>query len=69
MSCSKWRWTKACDGRPCPGDCDLCGFEGDICQSCKYYIEEKEVCGHPLLDGGLAGDCEYFEEAERWLAK
>lgn len=26
MSCSKWRWTEACDGRPCPGDCDLCRY-------------------------------------------
>lgn len=24
MSVSKWRYTEACDGRPCVGDCDLC---------------------------------------------
>lgn len=27
MSCSKWRWTKECDGQPCPGDCDFCSLE------------------------------------------
>lgn len=26
MSVSKWRWTEECDGRPCPGDCDVCSF-------------------------------------------
>lgn len=26
MSCSKWAYEpEACDGEPCPGDCDLCG--------------------------------------------
>jgi len=24
MSCSLYRWTEACDGQPCPGDCDVC---------------------------------------------
>ena len=27
MSVSKWRWTEACNGIPCPGDCDLCDFD------------------------------------------
>ena len=27
MSCSLWRWTKDCEGQPCPGDCDVCGKE------------------------------------------
>lgn len=27
MSCSKWRWTKECDGQLCPGDCDFCSLE------------------------------------------
>ena len=26
MSVSKWAWTKECEGKPCPGDCDLCSF-------------------------------------------
>lgn len=26
MSCSLWRWTEICDHRPCPGDCDECGY-------------------------------------------
>ena len=29
MSVSKWRYTEACDGRPCVGDCDLCSFDPD----------------------------------------
>lgn len=29
MSCSLWRWTEACEGQPCPGDCDLCSFEAE----------------------------------------
>ena len=24
MSCSLWAYTAECDGRPCPGDCDVC---------------------------------------------
>lgn len=24
MSVSLYRWTEACEGRECPGDCDLC---------------------------------------------
>lgn len=27
MSCSLWRWTEECDGRPCCGDCDNCDYE------------------------------------------
>ena len=27
MSCSLYRYTTACDGRPCAGDCDLCDFD------------------------------------------
>lgn len=27
MSVSLWRWTEACEGTPCPGDCDLCEKE------------------------------------------
>lgn len=27
MSVSLWRWTEACDGQPCPGDCDNCDYE------------------------------------------
>lgn len=25
MSVSLWAYTESCDGRPCSGDCDLCG--------------------------------------------
>lgn len=27
MSVSKWRYTEACDGMPCVGDCDFCSFD------------------------------------------
>lgn len=29
MSVDKWRWTPICDNRPCPGDCDYCGYDDD----------------------------------------
>lgn len=29
MSCSLWRYTEQCEGRPCPGDCDECSFDSD----------------------------------------
>ena len=29
MSVSKWDWKPICDTRPCPGDCDLCGYDDD----------------------------------------
>lgn len=27
MSADLWRYTEKCDGRPCPGDCDLCSYD------------------------------------------
>lgn len=27
MSVSLYKWTEACEGQPCPGDCDLCNKE------------------------------------------
>lgn len=30
MSCSKWRWTQACDSVACVGDCDLCEYDGNF---------------------------------------
>ena len=38
MSCSKWRYTEACEGRPCPGDCDCCDFDPEI-----YTIDNDTV--------------------------
>ena len=29
MSCSLWRWSERCEGKPCCGDCDECGEEDD----------------------------------------
>ena len=46
MSCSKWRYTEACDGRPCVGDCDLCSFDPieEKCRSCKHDNEVSAIC-------------------------
>ena len=35
MSCSLYRWTEKCDGRPCAGDCDFCDYFPDE--------DEKEI--------------------------
>ena len=64
MSVSKWRWTKACDSQPCVGDCDHCSFDSTWCERCKYYVEDKDICGHPLLDKDLDGGCEWHETIE-----
>lgn len=26
MSVDLWNWKPICDTRPCPGECDLCGY-------------------------------------------
>ena len=36
MSCSKYLWTPECDSRPCPGDCDLCGYEDEDPEEVNY---------------------------------
>lgn len=33
MSCSLYRYSAACDGRPCAGDCDLCDFDPEEAES------------------------------------
>lgn len=38
MSVSKWDWRPICDTRPCPGDCDLCGYEDDDEEDEMKYI-------------------------------
>lgn len=64
MSCDKWRWTEECEGRPCPGDCDLCNYDPRrphpwlykhdhnvrlICDNCVRF----EECG---VSGWICGD-------------
>ena len=63
MSVSKWRYTEACDGAPCPGDCDECGVETDRdCSNCKhlklmirpntqFYACEKWECEFEAKEG------------------
>ena len=56
MSCSLWRYTEQCEGRPCPGDCDCCEFDldevtitpptvdyGEILKPYKAYEKVKAV--------------------------
>lgn len=64
MSVSLWRWTKACDTQPCVGDCDHCSFDSTWCEKCKFYVEDGDFCGHPLLDKDLDGGCEWHESIE-----
>lgn len=41
MSVSKWRYTEACDGRPCVGDCDFCSFDPEEPELCVPYEGER----------------------------
>ena len=41
MSWSKWRWTEACDHRPCVGDCDLCDYDEE--ETYTIYAESGTV--------------------------
>ena len=38
MSCSKWRYTEACDFLFCPGDCDLCDYNLEDEENATVYI-------------------------------
>ena len=40
MSVSKWRYTEACDGDYCPGDCDLCDKEPEESEDLTGEINE-----------------------------
>ena len=57
MSVSKWKYTPACDGKPCPGDCDNCGWEpdeaGDLISRQKVLELAKDV----VLQGGCKHRC------------
>ena len=41
MSVSKWRYTEACDGMPCVGDCDFCSFDPEEPELCLPYEGER----------------------------
>ena len=34
-----------------------------MCETCRYYVKELGICGHPFLDEDLTDDCEWYEEA------
>lgn len=52
MSGSLWRYTPACDGHACPGECDLCSFEpGEPeivhCRECRFAKPKSVKIGEP----------------------
>lgn len=55
MSTSLWRWTEACDGAPCVGDCDLCSRnmdDEDIDEEVRIS-QCNEIVRYMTLHGGI----------------
>lgn len=45
MSVSKWKYTPACDGDYCVGDCDLCNKEPEAEEKqMSKYIDQDALC-------------------------
>lgn len=67
MSVSKYKWTEACDGKPCVGDCDLCSkdveADGFITRDEDVqFVPALEYNGRPLTvlqEARPAGECDY----------
>lgn len=55
MSCSKWKYTEDCDGRPCPGDCDHCSFE-PLGTMRELYTEALEALENISFDARRVSD-------------
>lgn len=55
MSCSLYRYSEKCDGRPCPGDCDLCDYFPDEEEKDIKDIAD-ELFGR-IMTGGFVGHC------------
>ena len=53
MSCSLYRYSEKCDGRPCAGDCDLCDFFPDEEEE-KISEVVDELFGR-IMSGGFVG--------------
>lgn len=77
MSASKYRWTPACDGQPCVGDCDLCrvdnlqsGIYTDNPDDTLRYVQTTvpvDLWGNPKLADDYVlvvrcRDCKYWHE-------
>ena len=77
MSASKYRWTPACDGQPCVGDCDLCrvdnlqsGIYTDNPDDTLRYVQTTvpvDLWGNPKLADDYVlvvrcKDCKYWEK-------
>jgi len=55
MSCSLYRYSKKCDGRPCAGDCDFCDYFPD-----EEENDIKEVADElfgKIMSGDFVGHC------------
>lgn len=50
MSVSKWRYTEACDGRPCCGDCDHCSFNPEEPEEDGFVTREADLRSTPSLE-------------------
>lgn len=53
MSVSLWRWSEACEGRACCGECDECGYEDNIITPMRYTDDKAEVRCATCRDYGL----------------
>lgn len=56
MSCSLYRYTEECDGRPCPGDCDLCDFCPDTEENKEWEKAVDELYAK-IQSGNFVGHC------------
>lgn len=67
MSCSLWRYTEQCEGRPCPGDCDYCDFDPDEVTITPPTVDYG-TRPHPWLPESVHGEkptcrnCERFKD-------
>lgn len=55
MSCSLYRYSEKCDGRPCPGDCDLCDYFPD--EEEKDIKDVTDELFGRIMTGGFVGHC------------
>ena len=79
MSASKYRWTPACDGQPCVGDCDLCrvdnlqsGIYTDNPDDTLRYVQTTvpvDLWGNPKLADDYVlvvrcKDCKHWKQTD-----
>lgn len=62
MSVSLWNWSKECDYRPCPGDCDHCSYMEEDDDFMEDWEEEPYTDMQEL-------DWECYKEVHNWEEK